>query len=80
MKEALDLFLEIDFNCSLDKSKKGIHVGLEKLSSKDEYSLLINSMIVPDSSLNCIETIVKKCGLKMGKKDVKSQEYLRIYK
>jgi len=80
MKESLDLFLEIDFKCSLDKSKEGIHVGLEKISLEDEYSLLINSVIVSDSSLDCIKEIVKKCDLKMGKKDMNSQKYIQIYK
>jgi hypothetical protein len=80
MEDALDLFIEISVNCSLNKSKAGVQIGLEKLSSKKQYSLLINSMIISESSLNCIKNIIMKHGLKMGNVYMNSQEWIRIYK
>lgn len=80
MKEALDLFLEIDINCSLDKTKTGLHFGLEQLSPKDEFALLISYAIVSDSSLKCIKNIVKKCVLRMSETKTESGKYLKIYK
>jgi hypothetical protein len=79
LKEAVDLFFEIDFNCSLDKSKEGLHVGIDKPNSQDGYRLLISSSIVPESSHECIKSIAEKHKLKLASHEIESQRYLAIY-
>ena len=72
--QAADLFKEINKQCSLNKSEKGAHIGFEILGSKNQCILLIKADNVKHSSIQCIEDVVRKYGLKM----VKSLEDIRI--
>lgn len=80
LKEALDLFFEIDFKCSLNKSKEGLHQGIDKPNPQEGYRLLINSSIIPKSSHECIKSIVEKHKLKLSSQKITSEKYWVIYK
>ncbi|MDH5782920.1 MAG: hypothetical protein OEZ35_04560 [Candidatus Bathyarchaeota archaeon] len=76
VKKVAELFFEIEVNCSLEKPKEGLYVAIGKDAEAEGYTLCINSSIIPESSYECIESIIQKYKLRMKK----SKEYLVIYK
>jgi len=80
LDEALDLKNEI-FKCPLKESKEGLFVGIDIPrstvydASAEGCRLRIDTLIVNESSRNCLESIVKKRKLKM----IESKGYLIIY-